>query len=74
MAEAVARALPLVGQGQITTLASREPGGSSQTPTVYPTHPNLQDPQTSQTSLHLGYVFAFNVNKVHHGVGINRCC
>jgi MADS-box transcription factor len=54
MAEAVARALPLVGQGQITTLASHEPGGSSQTPRVYPTHPNLQDPQTSQTSLHLG--------------------
>jgi hypothetical protein len=74
MAEAVARALPLVGQGQITTLASREPGGSSQTPTVYPTHPNLQDPQTSQTSLHLGYGSAFNANKVHHGVGINCCC
>jgi hypothetical protein len=67
MAEAVARALPLVGQGQITTLASHEPGGSSQTPRVYPTHPNLQDPQTSQTSLHLGYVSAFNANKVHHG-------
>jgi MADS-box transcription factor len=56
MVEPVARAIPSVGQGQITRLSSCEPGGSSQTPTVYPTHPNLQDPQTSQTSLHLGYV------------------
>ncbi|CAM6037063.1 unnamed protein product [Sphagnum compactum] len=54
MVEPVARAIPSVGQGQITRLSSCEPGGSSQTPTVYPTHPNLQDPQTSQTSLHLG--------------------
>jgi hypothetical protein len=56
MVEPVARVIPSVGQGQITRLSSCEPGGSSQTPTVYPTHPNLQDPQTSQTSLHLGYV------------------
>jgi hypothetical protein len=37
-------------------MPARDSGGRSQTaPTVFPSHPNLQDPQTSQTSLHLGY-------------------
>ncbi|CAK9217002.1 unnamed protein product [Sphagnum jensenii] len=54
IAEAIARAGPSVNQGQPNILA-RDPGGRSLTaPTVYPSHPNLRDPQTSQTSLHLG--------------------
>jgi MADS-box transcription factor len=54
IAEAIARAGPSVSQGQPNILA-RDPRGSSLTaPTVYPSHPNLRDPQTSQTSLHLG--------------------
>ncbi|KAG0587573.1 hypothetical protein KC19_2G173900 [Ceratodon purpureus] len=51
IAEAAARGTSSGSPSQVPT---HETGGSSQALTVYPTHPNLRDPQTSQTSLHLG--------------------
>ncbi|XP_024373432.1 agamous-like MADS-box protein AGL11 isoform X2 [Physcomitrium patens] len=40
---------------QVASASAYETGGiSAQVTMVYPTHPNLRDPQTSQTSLHLG--------------------
>ncbi|CAM6024877.1 unnamed protein product [Sphagnum balticum] len=54
IAEAVALAGPSASPAQ-HNMPARDSGGRSQTaPTVFPSHPNLQDPQTSQTSLHLG--------------------
>jgi len=49
----------VTGQPNIPARDPPPGGGSTQTappppPTVYPSHPNLRDPQTSQTSLHLG--------------------